>query len=89
MRNVNVVALPTMIEFGKRKEECIEPRTRLLTTIVPDGMDNPVRKKWTDPLFSRKESGMRKALLIWLIFDVGTDVAFYGYMLWSALWGTQ
>jgi hypothetical protein len=26
---------------------------------------------------------MRKALLIWLVFDVGTDVAFGGYAAWQ------
>jgi hypothetical protein len=41
--NTNVTALPTMLEFGK-PQECIEPRTQLLTAIVPDGMPNPVRK---------------------------------------------
>jgi hypothetical protein len=45
--NINVVVLPTRLHFGKRQEECIEPRTRLLTMIVPDGMNNPVRKAVT------------------------------------------
>jgi hypothetical protein len=43
--NTNVLVLPTMLHFGKRQEECIEPRTRLLTAIVPDGMDSPLRRK--------------------------------------------
>lgn len=28
---------------------------------------------------------MRKALVLWLVFDVGTDVAFYGYAAWQWL----
>jgi hypothetical protein len=31
------------------------------------------------------ESRMRKALILWLIFDVGTDLAFYGWVLWKAV----
>lgn len=29
---------------------------------------------------------MRRALLYWLIFDVGTDVAFYAGVWWYGVW---
>jgi hypothetical protein len=28
----------------------------------------------------------RKLVVAWLVFDVGTDLAFYGYIAWSWLW---
>jgi hypothetical protein len=30
---------------------------------------------------------MRKALILWLVFDVGTDAAFWGWAAWQWLAG--
>jgi hypothetical protein len=57
--SVNVIALPTRFHFGKRQDACLEPRTRLLTSIIPDGMGNRIDRKPAAPRASLRRKAVR------------------------------